>query len=98
MFSCEKIIFLRIHDHTASIWGNDSLWDSLLSMQIASACARKLPLLKMNRGFWAGLRGTVGSQLVCPGLEPPDEAPIHGLAFCAVSKQSPAFALSRPAM
>lgn len=52
----------------------------------------------MNWEFWAGLWGTVESQLVCSGPEPPDEAPIHSLAFCTVSKQSPAFVLSRPAM
>lgn len=40
----------------------------------------------------------MGTQLVCPGPEPPDEAPILGLAFCAISKLSPAFVLSRPAM
>lgn len=44
MFSYEKIVFLRIHDHTASIWGDASLWDSLLGMHLASACAYKLPL------------------------------------------------------
>lgn len=49
-------------------------------------------------GFGAGLQGTVGSQLVCPGPEPPDEGPILGLALCAIIKQSPAFVVSKPAM
>lgn len=40
----------------------------------------------------------MGSQLVCPGPEPPDEGPLLGLAFCAMIKQPPDFVVSRPAM
>lgn len=58
MFSYEKIVLLRIHDHTASIWGIDSLWDSRLGTRLVSACACKLSCWR-----WTGSFGLVCGEL-----------------------------------
>lgn len=57
-FSYEKVISLRTHDCTASIWGNNPLWDSL---SVCIFMGVQPTWLAVTRGLAAGVPGMLES-------------------------------------